>query len=158
MPTFVLSGLSKMAGLPQMKAAWIACFAAPRRCTPGSHLRHLPLHERPHSMRTSRLAESPAQQPGQIKLRLQANLATLDAILSAEPGSRLAVEAGWYAVLRVPGLQPEEQTALDLLEQRCGGGPSGWFFWFFRSGMAGRQPACAAGGIPKGRRDDSKAF
>ena len=24
-PTFVLSGLSKVAGLPQMKAAWIAC-------------------------------------------------------------------------------------------------------------------------------------
>ena len=27
MPTFVLSGLSKVAALPQMKAAWIACFA-----------------------------------------------------------------------------------------------------------------------------------
>ena len=26
-PTFVLSGLSKVAALPQMKAAWIACFA-----------------------------------------------------------------------------------------------------------------------------------
>jgi alanine-synthesizing transaminase len=27
--TFVLSGLSKVAALPQMKAAWIACFAEP---------------------------------------------------------------------------------------------------------------------------------
>ena len=26
-PTFVLSGLSKVAALPQMKAAWMACFA-----------------------------------------------------------------------------------------------------------------------------------
>ena len=32
-PTFVLSGLSKVAALPQMKAAWIACFADPRRCS-----------------------------------------------------------------------------------------------------------------------------
>ena len=32
-PTFVLSGLSKVAALPQMKAAWIACFAEQRPCS-----------------------------------------------------------------------------------------------------------------------------
>ena len=45
----------------------------------------------------------------------QANLASLDAILLRQKlVTRLEVEAGWYAVLRVPGLQPEEETALDL--------------------------------------------
>ena len=40
----------------------------------------------------------------QIRHRLQANLATLDAILLRQTlVNRLAVEAGWYAVLRVPG-------------------------------------------------------
>ena len=59
-PTFVLSGLSKVAALPQMKAAWIACFAeAEALRAPGSNLRHLSLHERSHPGRTSRLAGRP---------------------------------------------------------------------------------------------------
>jgi LSD1 subclass zinc finger protein len=41
---------------------------------------------------------------------------TLDAILTRQTlVTRLEVEAGCYAVLRVPGLQPKEKTALDLL-------------------------------------------
>jgi alanine-synthesizing transaminase len=55
----------------------------------------------------------------QIKQRLHANLAALDAILNRQTlVTRLEVEAGWYAVLRVPGVQPEEQTTLDLLLNR----------------------------------------
>ena len=129
-PTFVLSGLSKVAALPQMKAAWIACFAedeaierlevisdtflslsAPIQCA-------LPVW----------LSERATLQ-GQIMERLQANLVSLDAILLQQKlVSRLAVEAGWYAVLRVPGLQPQEDTALDLLlEQGVVVHPGGFF-------------------------------
>src|SRR5882757_4945650 len=129
-PTFVLSGLSKVAALPQMKAAWIACFAegeaierlevisdtflslsAPIQCA-------LPVW----------LSERATLQ-GQIMERLQANLVSLDAILVQQKlVSRLTVEAGWYAVLRVPGLQPQEDTALDLLlEQGVIVHPGGFF-------------------------------
>ena len=56
---------------------------------------------------------------GQIRERLERTWRALDAILLRQTlVTRLEVEAGWYAVLRVPGLQPEEQTALDLLLQR----------------------------------------
>ena len=44
--------------------------------------------------------------------------------------SRLEVEAGWYAVLRVPGMQLEEQMALDLLLQRAVVVHPGGFFGF----------------------------
>jgi len=48
--------------------------------------------------------------------------------------NRLRVEGGWYAVLRIPALQPDERTALELLERGVwvhpgyffGMGPSGW--------------------------------
>jgi aspartate/methionine/tyrosine aminotransferase len=48
--------------------------------------------------------------------------------------TRLAVEAGWYAVLRVPGLQPQEETALDLLSERGVVVHPGGFFGFTGQG------------------------
>ena len=55
---------------------------------------------------------------GQIRRRVTANLAELDRQLATAPTlERLAVEGGWYAVLRVPALGPDEQTVLALLER-----------------------------------------
>ena len=128
-PTFVLSGLSKVAALPQMKAAWIACFAEPEA------LQRLDIISDTFlSVSAPIQGALPAwlsQRAGiqaQIRQRLQANLATLDAILLRQTlVNRLAVEAGWYAVLRVPGLQPEEQTALDFLNDGVVVHPGGFF-------------------------------
>jgi alanine-synthesizing transaminase len=135
-PTFVLSGLSKVAALPQMKAAWIACFADPEA------LQRLEIISDTFlSMSAPIQGALPAwlsRRAGiqaQIRRRLQANLATLDAILLRQTlVSRLAVEAGWYAVLRVPGLQAEEQTALDLLQQHGVVVHPGGFFGFSGQG------------------------
>jgi alanine-synthesizing transaminase len=135
-PTFVLSGLSKVAGLPQMKAAWIACFGAAEAM------------ERLEVISDTFLSLSAPIQwalPGwlsqratlqeQIKERLKANLVSLDAVLLRQNlVTRLAVEAGWYAVLRVPGLQPEEKMALDLLLERGVVVHSGGFFGFSGQG------------------------
>ncbi len=135
-PTFVLSGLSKVAALPQMKAAWIACFAegeaiqrlevisdtflslsAPIQCALPAWL----------NQRTTLQA--------QIRERLRANLASLDTILSRQTlVTRLSVEAGWYAVLRIPGLQPQEDTAMDLLLERGVVMHPGGFFGFSGQG------------------------
>jgi aspartate/methionine/tyrosine aminotransferase len=46
---------------------------------------------------------------------------------------RLEVEGGWYAVLRIPALVPDEQTALALLERGVWVHP-GYFFGMAESG------------------------
>jgi alanine-synthesizing transaminase len=131
-PTFVLSGLSKVAALPQMKAAWMACFAEPEAimrleviCDTFLSMSAPIQHAVP-----AWLSHRGAAQ-GQIRERLKRNLATLDAILLRQTlVSRLEVEAGWYAVLRVPGLQTEEETALELLLERGVVVHPGGFFGF----------------------------
>jgi alanine-synthesizing transaminase len=55
----------------------------------------------------------------QIRQRTKANLAALDLQLRQQSlVSRLHTEAGWYAVLRVPALAPDEETAVRLLQQQ----------------------------------------
>jgi alanine-synthesizing transaminase len=135
-PTFVLSGLSKVAALPQMKAAWMACFAAPEAlqrleviCDTFLSMSAPIQHALP-----AWLSQRGVPQ-GQIRERLERNLATLDAILLRQTlVTRLDVEAGWYAVLRCPGLQPEEETALDLLRERAVVVHPGGFFGFSGQG------------------------
>jgi aspartate/methionine/tyrosine aminotransferase len=63
-----------------------------------------------------------------------ANLAELDRQLSRLASvRRLDVEGGWYAVLRIPALGPDEQTVLALLERGVWVHP-GYFFGMAESG------------------------
>jgi len=51
-------------------------------------------------------------------VRVRRNLAELDRRLSSQNQiSRLAVEGGWYAVLRMPATRSDEELALELLER-----------------------------------------
>jgi aspartate/methionine/tyrosine aminotransferase len=55
----------------------------------------------------------------QLLDRVLTNLAELDRQLAAQKISqRLSVEGGWYAVLRVPVTQTDEELAVDLLRQK----------------------------------------
>ncbi len=50
--------------------------------------------------------------------RVRNNLAHLDIELTqAKKVTRLEVEGGWYAVLRIPATRPDEEFAIDLLEK-----------------------------------------
>jgi len=52
----------------------------------------------------------------QLMSRVQKNLAELDRQLSAPKScTRLALEGGWYAVLRVPATRSDEDLAIELL-------------------------------------------
>ncbi len=46
---------------------------------------------------------------------------------------RLEVEGGWYAVLRIPAVQPDEATVLSLLDRGVWVHP-GYFFGMEESG------------------------
>ncbi len=51
--------------------------------------------------------------------RVRSNLAALDKKLAEQKFcSRLKVEGGWYAVLRVPATGPDENLAIELLETK----------------------------------------
>ena len=126
-PTFVLSGLSKVAALPQMKAAWIASFGAGNERLEMISDTFLSVsapiqHALPAWLNQRRGIQA------QIQQRLRANLERLDQLLLSQPlVTRLQAEAGWYAVLRVPGVQPEEQLALALLQRGVVVHPGGFF-------------------------------
>lgn len=123
--TFILSGLSKVATLPQMKASWLAmCGPEPLRKPAQGRLEviadtflsmNAPVQQ---AMPAWLAARDPIQQ--QVRTRVRGNLATLDAILHTEPktaASRLDGDGGWYTVLRVPATLPDEQLAIALLEE-----------------------------------------
>jgi len=67
----------------------------------------------------------------QISARVEENLRRLDTLLSSQTMvSRLEVEAGWYAVLRVPALESGEDLALRLIRDHGVSIHPGYFFGF----------------------------
>jgi alanine-synthesizing transaminase len=136
-PVFVVSGLSKIAGLPQMKAAWIVATGS----AAGLALDRLEViadtflsMNAPGQCALPAWLAERAEIQDQIRERLMVNLAELDRQLLRLPEvSRLEVEGGWYAVLRIPAIQPDEQTVLALLELGVWVQP-GYFFGMPESG------------------------
>src|SRR4029077_5190088 len=54
----------------------------------------------------------------QVMDRVRRNLAELDSQLARNQHvSRLAVEGGWYAVLRIPATRTDEELAIKLLQE-----------------------------------------
>lgn len=54
----------------------------------------------------------------QLMARVRANLADLDSQLAERQHvSRLMVEGGWYAVLRIPATRADEELAIELLQK-----------------------------------------
>jgi aspartate/methionine/tyrosine aminotransferase len=134
--TYVLSGLSKVAGLPQMKAAWIAAFG-PEQLLEAATARleviadtflsmNAPVQ---HAMPYLLANRSNVQQ--QILWRVGENLAVLDRQLARSPAvSRLEVQGGWYAILRVPALMSGDALAIRFMEQERLVVHPGYFYGF----------------------------
>ena len=120
--TFVLSGMSKIAGMPQMKLSWLAVLGPPGAVDEAQARLEMiadtylsvsaPLQ---HAL-PAWLAGRGAVQ-GQIRARVAGNLNALDRLLPGTKASRLIGEGGWYAVLRVPTLGSDEAFAERLLQQ-----------------------------------------
>jgi alanine-synthesizing transaminase len=122
--TFTMSGLSKISGLPQMKLAWLA-ISGPEELKKEALARLDVIADTYLSVSAPIQLAAPVffdMRHGfqeQVVARVRQNLAELDRQLSAQKAcSRLEVEGGWYAILRVPATRPDEELALDLLEQK----------------------------------------
>jgi alanine-synthesizing transaminase len=121
--TFTLSGLSKVSALPQMKLGWIVISG------PAEEQRHAINRLEiiadtylsvgtPVATALPELLETRRAIQPQILARLRQNLAEIDRQLaSAGCVTRLDVEGGWYAVLRIPPA-PRTEDALEEQDQR----------------------------------------
>jgi len=119
---FSMSGLSKVAGLPQMKLGWIVAS--------GPHALRTEAMEKlewiadtylsvstPVQCAAARLIEIGETVQRQIRERTEANLRFARRALAGTAANILNVEAGWYIVLQVPRVLTEEEWTLSLLEQ-----------------------------------------
>ena len=120
--TFVLSGLSKIAGLPQMKLGWVGVLG-PQGLRDEALARLEVIADTFLSGNAPVQAATPAwlahsgRMREQILERVCRNLAELDRGIRGTAVSRLIGEAGWYAVLRVPALEDDEAMSLRLLAE-----------------------------------------
>lgn len=131
---FALSGLSKLAALPQMKLGWIGVAGEPALAAEAMARLELVLdaylsvatpvqHALPTILATRRTAE------GAIRERTRKNLAVVRETMRRAPAaSVLDVEGGWYAIVRVPETQTDEEWALELVEKDSVHVQPGYFF------------------------------
>jgi alanine-synthesizing transaminase len=122
--TFTLSGLSKICGLPQMKAAWIVA-RGPKALKTEAFERLEIIADTYLSVGTPvqyalpKFLEMRHAFQSQLMERVRRNLAVLDLQLAAHPAcSRLQIEGGWYAVVRVPVTRSDEDLAVELLRSK----------------------------------------
>ena len=129
--TFTLGGLSKSAGLPHFKLAWIRVSGPGKR----EALEALELIAdnflsvaTPVQVALPELLRIAPKIREAIRARTRANLATLRAA-NMPAAQVLPVEGGWSAVIRVPRVMPDEELALKLLDRGVLVQP-GYFFDF----------------------------
>ena len=122
--TFTLSGLSKVSALPQMKVAWIAVSGPPAETAPAlARLEviadtYLSMNA-PLQWATPALLDQRKSLQKQLLDRVRGNLTELDRHLAAQKTcERLAVDGGWYAILRVPVTKSDEDLAIELVQKR----------------------------------------
>ena len=120
--TFTLSGLSKISALPQMKLAWIVT-SGPAEQVHAAMQRleviadtYLSVNA-PIQLATAVLLDQRRIVQSFLLTRLQVNLEEFDQQLSRQKLCvRLHVEGGWYAVLRVPVTQSDEDLAIAIMK------------------------------------------
>jgi alanine-synthesizing transaminase len=122
--TFTLSGLSKISALPQMKVAWVVT-SGPSEQSSEALARLEVIADTYLSMNAPiqwalpMLLEHRKNIQAQLLERVKSNLAELDRQLVAQKScERLSVEAGWYAVLRVPVTRSDEELVIELLREK----------------------------------------
>jgi alanine-synthesizing transaminase len=119
-----MSGLSKISGLPQMKVAWLIV-EGPAALKQQAVERLEMIADTYLSMNTPMQLALPVllelrhnfQQ--QCMERTRSNLAQLDKLLASQKlCTRLILEGGWYAIVKVPVTGGDDQLALELLNTR----------------------------------------
>lgn len=156
-PTFVLGGLSKSCGLPQLKLAWIL-LAGPE---PARRRAHAGLEwiadaflsvSSPVQLALPGLLAGRGAFQARLRERLEQSLAALATATNGSDVELLAADGGWSAVLRLPALHSSEEWALRLLDREVVAYPGDFFdfeddAWLVVSLLA--EPAALAEGAAR---------
>ena len=166
--TFVLGGLSKSAGLPQVKLGWIVADGPPAVTAEALRLLEIICDtylsvSTPVQLAASSFIDAGVRVQRDIAARLALNLASLRRAIEPFPSvCLLEPEGGWSAVLRVPATLSEEALVLRLLDDAHVNVHPGFFFDFadeayvvvslltppdlFHEGLARALPIAGGGG------------
>ena len=133
---FRLGGLSKSAGLPQVKLGWIVVDGP--QATVDAALERLELIcdtylsvSTPVQVAAPALIAAGAVVRDAIVERVRANYTMLRQLAAAHPAIEvLHADGGWSAVVRVPSTRTEEELVIDLLERDGVMVHPGFFFDF----------------------------
>jgi alanine-synthesizing transaminase len=132
-PLFRMSGLSKIAGLPQMKLGWIVA-EGPRHAESLERLEWIAdtylSVSTPVQLALPKLLDLSGGIRAQIRERTSANLAALRTAVEGSPLSVLNLEGGWCATVQVPRTRSEEEWTLALLRDRDVLTQPGFFYDF----------------------------
>lgn len=134
--TFRLGGLSKSAGLPQVKLGWIAVDGPDALVRTALDRLELVCDtylsvSTPVQVAAPSLIARGAVVREQIQQRIRTNIQCLRRALDAEPSVELLnADGGWAAVVRVPSRESEEDLVISLLETRDTLVHPGFFFDF----------------------------
>ncbi|APR87409.1 Cystathionine beta-lyase, type II [Minicystis rosea] len=141
--TFVLSGLSKVTAMPQVKLGWIVTLG-PEAIAAEAMGRLEVIADTYLSVSTPVQLALPEILAGRsdiqaaIRARVEANLAALDdaivALGSDAPVRRLPVDGGWYATLEVPRTRDEDAWVELLVQEEGVIVHPGYFFDFAEEG------------------------
>lgn len=131
--SFLLDGLSKAAGMPQLKLGWISIH--------GGRLETAEAAQRiEHILDTYLSVGTPVQRAlpdllgeglliqGQIQHRINSNLALVRELLEGSPADSLHVEGGWSSILQIPATRTEDDWVTTLLGDYGVAVQPGYFF------------------------------
>ena len=119
--SFVLSGISKVCALPQMKVSWVITMGPAELVAEA--MRRLEIvadtflsMSAPVQIALGAWLRNRGTTQSAIRQRLRENLAVLDRRLAGSAGDRFSVEGGWTSVLRVPRHVRGEEFAFAAMQ------------------------------------------
>ncbi len=141
---FVMSGLSKVALLPQVKLAWLVT-SGPSQLVEQARRRLEVIADCYLSLSTAVQLAAPGwldhvdARQQRLRQRLASNLRSLDAAIArvgpACPVRRATADGGWYVLVEVPRTRNDEAWALHLLRQQRLAVQPGYFYDMDEAGV-----------------------
>ena len=131
--SFTLSGLSKAAGMPQMKLAWIVVSGPEKERVQARERLELLLDtylsvNTPVQMALPKLLETGAKIRDDLQARCMQNLKLVLNLLANSPLHALHVEGGWSVIVQLPSMLKEEEWLYRLLQEKNVLLQPGYFF------------------------------